>query len=300
MITLCEKRLYGRSFANLIGRLIFEITGGNPSIAIALLDLMKVAPNYSVSELLRLLKSVVNTDPIADRFVAILKTFPPESLKYLGNLLNQKKFRQPMILPPHVERLQTTGLIHTELVGDSAYVSLRSWFIETLLRIRFAEIGIEAESAGIGLDKFVPHVTSISIEAFKVVNQIENLVRNFVAVQLWQAYLDGDPHPLSLRVIKNAENAYDRALNWKERNRQRNITSVILNPEIAYLSTGDLATLVKEIGVENDWNSWEQIGNQIEDLQGIRNTVMHNQIIDLADLEKLYKLREHIYLALNE
>jgi len=116
----------------------------------------------------------------------------------------------------------------------------------------------------------------------------------------YQAYLEGDPHPLSLRVIKNAESAYDRALNWKERNRQHNINSVILNPEIAYLSTGDLATLVKEIGVENDWNSWEQIGNQIENLQGIRNTVMHNQIIDLADLEKLYKLREHIYLALNE
>ena len=139
-----------------------------------------------------------------------------------------------------------------------------------------------------------------------MVNEIENLVRNYVSAHLWSHKLSPADHPLKERLYKfseekgREEDAYERALDWKERNLRRKVYSSKLNPLIAFLSTISLADLVREIGEEINSPAWIDISNAIREMSGIRDAIMHNQIIDDSDLSMLYDIQEKVYKALSQ
>ena len=73
-----------------------------------------------------------------------------------------------------------------------------------------------------------------------------------------------------------------------------------MNPLVAYLSTRDLAGIIEEIGVEIGSKIWQRIAQAIRDLAGVRDAVMHNQLVNDAALQRLYDLQADIYKALSE
>lgn len=93
------------------------------------------------------------------------------------------------------------------------------------------------------------------------------------------------------------DDIHERAVDWRERSRKNGMDTTI-NPLIAYVSTGDLVELVREIAESGD-PYWDDIVDAIEKISPIRDAVMHHQIIDGKNLESLRRLQVKIYNALN-
>ena len=88
-------------------------------------------------------------------------------------------------------------------------------------------------------------------------------------------------------------------MDWQAHSAEEGLP-VTLNPLLAYLSTRDLADIIEEIGIEIGSDAWQRIAQAIQNLAGIRDAVMHNQLVDDIALQRLYDLQAGIYEALSE
>ena len=95
------------------------------------------------------------------------------------------------------------------------------------------------------------------------------------------------------------EDAYQRAEDWKNRSADRGLPAE-MNPLIAFLSTRDLANLVENMGAEIQSTNWLRIAQTIRELSDVRDSVMHNQLINDCALKRLYDLKADIYQTLSE
>ena len=98
-------------------------------------------------------------------------------------------------------------------------------------------------------------------------------------------------------TINEDDDAYIRAMNWREKNRNLGLPAE-LNPLIAYTSTSDLSTIIEELSSSMD-PSWLEIAKLIQKISPIRDSVMHNQVIDEKALQNLFHLQTKVYAALN-
>jgi hypothetical protein len=189
-------------------------------------------------------------------------------------------------------------------VSSERYLSFRSWYTELLTRLHLEELGISDEETGqIRIEELMPKVSELNVEAYRLVNDIENQARNFVAIQLCLRQDNGSPilkdRSKKLNDYERVfEDAHQRAVDWKARSANKGLP-VDMNPLLAYLSTSDLADLIEEIAIEMKAEAWRRIARAIRDLTGVRDAVMHNQMIDDADLQRLYDLQASIYAALS-
>jgi hypothetical protein len=195
-------------------------------------------------------------------------------------------------------------LAYQEIFNQS-FVKISSWYIELLLKNNLDVLGIDDDVwKKIEFQEFAPIISTLNVEAYKIINNIENMIRNFALTKLGEQDT-GEAHVLQNKPLKRKltyqshidEDAYDRASDWRERSRQNGI-DVSLNPLITYLSTGDLVQLLREIGASGD-SSWKEIMDTLQKVTPIRDAVMHNQVIDEKSLESLYSLQVKVYNALN-
>jgi hypothetical protein len=68
---------------------------------------------------------------------------------------------------------------------------------------------------------------------------------------------------------------------------------------MAYLTTNDLAGIICEIAMEIRSDQWKKIAKVLESTIGIRDAVMHNQMIDDQAYLRLFDLRAEIFRALS-
>jgi hypothetical protein len=206
---------------------------------------------------------------------------------------------------PEMERLHIAGLIRKKKVGQQGYTEFNSWYTELLVHLHVDELGLsDSEVQGVDIDEFMPHTSMICVEAYRLINEIENLTRNYIAAQMC---LQSEPgfHYLMGRARKYNpdkqidEDAYERAEDFQKRSSLRGM-QVELNPLIAYLSTRDLANLVEEMGAKMQSREWLRISQAIRSLSDVRDAVMHNQLIDDEALVQIYNLRAQIYSTLGE
>ena len=137
-----------------------------------------------------------------------------------------------------------------------------------------------------------------------MINDIENQARNFVTVHLCIRQPGDKPILKGMSKKYNEheqifEDAHQRAVDWQAHSADRGLP-VTLNPLLAYLSTRDLAEIIEEIGTEMGSEDWQRIAQAIRNLAGVRDAVMHNQLIDDAALQRLYDLQAGIYESLSE
>ena len=203
------------------------------------------------------------------------------------------------------ELLEVAGIVDYRNVFGQSFVQIRSWYIKLVLINNAKILGIDGGNwEKIQFDELAPSLLTINLEAYRIINNIENLIRNFVVVKL-NEQSDGEDHILQGKVLKRIksyqvnedEDLLTRAENWRLRNQQSGI-EISVNPLITHTSTGDLVRLVQE-SVEYGDSLWEDILDTVEVLTPIRDAVMHNQIIDERSLKSLYVLQAKIYKALN-
>ena len=302
MIALVSQIRPGES-RPLHGRILFELTGGHPAAALDVLS--QIAPgDLSFPALLSSTYQAAANGPAGQALLGVWRQLPAESQSVLRELVLQRHI-PAKILPPHLERLRLAGAIRLDMVGTTSYVSFRSWYTELLVRLHAAELAIaDEQTQRIRIDELMPETSELVVEAYRLINNIETRVRNFVAVQLCLRQDTGEPI-LGERAKKYNdhkhifEDAHQRATDWQRRSADKGLP-VALNPLLAYLSTRELADLMIEIAIQMKSETWHCIAKAIQDLASVRDAVMHNQLIDDAALQLLHDLQADVYKALSE
>lgn len=284
-------------------QLLFELTGGHPAAALDILNQV-AAGDINFPALLSATYQAATNGPAGQALLEAWRQLPDESRSVLRDLVLQRRI-PAMTLPAHLEQLLIAGIVRLDQVGTTNYLNFSSWYAELLVRLHARELGIaDEQTQRIQIDELIPKVSGLNVEAYRLINDIENQARNFVAVQLCLQQACGEPILGGISKKYNDyeqinEDAHQRAVNWQMRSADRGLP-VALNPLLAYLSTRDLADIIEEIGVEMRSQAWQRIAQAIRDLSGVRDAVMHNQLIDDAALQRLYDLQVDIYEILSE
>jgi hypothetical protein len=300
MLSLVQRTRPGEA-SPLLGNMLFELTSGHPAAA---LDILNGIPAGGLS-FAALLASAHKAARDGAAGQALLQSWCelPSDAKSLLRALILRRHLPAMIPPSLLERLMALGLVRMEQVSTGHYTSFASWYVELVVRLHAQELGVaDEETSRIRVDELVPQVSSLNLEAYRVINDVENQVRNFVATHLCGQKAQDRPILQGRGTKYNThtnvvEDAQKRAEDWQARSTERGLPTT-LNPLMSYLSTRDLADLVAEVGAEIGSHSWQRIARALDDLAGVRDAVMHNQFIDELALQRLYDLQFEIYEAL--
>lgn len=285
----------------MFGRLLYEICSGNPSVMKEILQSIEPG-NISVDALLKSAQQAASNGSVGQALLMNWKQLTPDSIKLIDELLLLRQI--PVIsLPVGLERLKIVGILKEKIILNQRFATLRSWYIEMLLRLHAAEIGIESPtSSGPLLDELMPTITVLQQDAYTLIHEIENLLRNFLITHLAIKRLDSH-HLLNGRYVRKIRKEDLDAQQRAERMRSTSFDNglpVHLNPDIAYLYLSDLGGILKEIAEQIDSADWRRVAEAVDRVSYIRNAVMHNQIIEISDLQKIYDLQAEIFTALNE
>lgn len=279
------------------GRLLHELTLGHAG---AIVDVLANVPtgHLELSGLLKGTWKAVAEGGAGKRLVAAWRLLPEDALTVVRSLL-LRRHAKINGHPPYLDQLDTAGLVRLERLGVTTYASFRSWYIELLVRLNAGPLGIaDEQTQRIRIDELAPPVMELNVEAYRLVNDIENQARNFITIQLMT---DDDTEPVLLHEIaRNAvPTGYEDANRWRESRRGKGV-AVEPNPLMSYLKTRDLARIVHRLANEMQSGAWREIARSIDELADVRDAVMHNQIIGDAELQRLYELQEAIYNTLSE
>lgn len=291
------------------GKLLHEISGGNPKIMQNIQNELKLGLP-SIDELLIATRKAALSGSAGQAMLKIWKKLPSASKKSIQELL---LLRQVPVksLPPDLERLRIAGIISERQILNQRYITLRCWYTEMLLRLHSHELGIEDSTAySVDPSELMPSISVLHEDAYLLIHEIENLLRNFLVTHLAGERSIGEPllrgrgyKDITSRKngisTKHEEDAQERAEQWQMRSKSNGLP-VHLNPVIAYLSLGDLGRILKELGELMDSTSWLCVAAAVAQVVNIRDAVMHNQIIEFADLKKIHDLQTVIFSALSE
>ncbi len=302
VIALVSKTLDESVLPDAIGRLVYEITGGLPGAIIDVLSFIGTN-NPSVPDVVTATRAAAEKGSYGKLLVDSWLKYPPAFTNLLRQLVLYRKFDtgDKSVL----DLLIIAGVASRREVFEKSFIQTSSWYMELLLQNHANVLGLNTEELhNLQFDEFVPGLITFNLEAFEIINNIENLIRNFALARLFeQGGQDG--HVLQNKVLRRKryspmnedDDIHERAVDWRERSRKNGMDTTI-NPLIAYVSTGDLVELVREIAESGD-PYWDDIVDAIEKISPIRDAVMHHQIIDGKNLESLRRLQVKIYNALN-
>lgn len=267
---------------SMIMDLLFELTGGHPEVVKTIIGLCN--SEVTVAKCIESTKSAAKDSEIQRRFISVWKQLPAESLAYLPKLILSRRLPSN-IFQNHKEPLISAGIIEEIADGRERRLKFRSWFIELVIHLHAQELNLPEERLK-NIDPFslIPDIASFSMDAYRLINEIENSTRNFLTIQL-SLICQGRQDILSGKLLKYDSNrgeytdAQSRALEWQSRSTKNGLPT-LLNPLIAYLSTRDLADMFDEFSRQNEKVGFKEIGRLLRDLSNVRDAIMHNQLID--------------------
>jgi len=285
---------------HIYGHLLFELAGGHPGVAAEILDHLP-DDKLSLLNFLAATKKAASEGKLRRRLISTWRKLP-EGVKELLEKLAIRRHLSTNLSSTIIDQILISGLVGRDRVGTEDYLSFRSWYIELVFRLHITELDFSGNKYHkIQIEELVPPVTTLNTEAYRVIHDIENTARNFVAIQ-FSLCQDDNSHILRGKnekiVSGQTEDQFQRANQWQAQSKRKGIFTE-QNPLLAYCSTSDLANLIRKISIEIDSKAWEDISEAVQDLVPIRDAVMHNQLISDQDLGKIYRLRNSIYDALS-
>ncbi|RME57272.1 ATP-binding protein [Candidatus Parcubacteria bacterium] len=286
-----------------LASVVHELSGGNPAVAIDILERADIP--WTLGQLLSATQKAAQDGPASIRFVELLKKMPEKSIHALTSMLLQRRIRVPLQLPTYLEHLVMCSVTECKKVGQQYYAYFRSWYFELVTRLHAKEIGINARQiSNIDFQELSPSLLSLNEAAYRLIYEIENLARNFVAVMLSQSKTNSE-HILRGKLqrynqqLGTYEDAYDRARRWQQKKISNGVTGYS-DSLLVYLSTRELASLIDEIAPPTEGTTWKMVAETIREVANIRDAVMHNQLIDEQALLILDNSKQLIYDALSK
>ncbi len=285
----------------IMGKIIHEITGGNPSVILGILDRVG-GRDLSLDNLTQATRAYAIDGNVSLELAELWSHMPTEAKKILLNIILKRRILG--FIPAEIKQLlMCAGLISETIIEDREYIGLRSWYVELVVLTHANNIGLsDPRIDNINPMEFVPELTVINHEAYQVINDIENRVRNFAVRQRYQLCSEPhntDPLDVDITIRGGKKNIADVIRKWKARSEERGML-VDINPRIVYSTTSHLRGLLEEIAGQMNSVDWLNIALSIDEMRDIRDAVMHNQIISDRHLERLYQLRASIYMALDK
>jgi hypothetical protein len=281
------------------GSLLYEITGGHLGAASAIAEKVK---KPSLESILNAVHEVAKKHEVTHRLLSVWKQMPYEALELLEGLLTHRHLLVSANSKAD-EHLLSAGIARRIVVDKQVYLRFQSWYIELALRYHADELNLrDRRLADVDVTNLSPILTSLNDEAYRLIRDIEVSARNFVSIRLSLTNKNNNGNILA-GINKRIEDGQLMDTDTRTRQERDRIQSyrlsVKLNPQISYMTTGELAQILQEIGRNEQDKAWSKIGDSIQKMASIRNAVMHNQLVDEQALRTLYDLRGAIYRALN-
>ena len=289
---------------------LHEIAGGNPTV------MQEITRNINpkaitISNLLKATDITATKGHVCDFFLKYWKELPDDSIEMLNKILMLRQI--PIYsLQSSTERLLLMGIIKEKQSQETRWIVLRSWFVELMLRHFANDLRLSGSiSKNSDTHDLMPTITVLHQKAFQLLQEIEILLRNFIVTQLWKYRSEGEPllsgwfyQDIAIRqngdVIKRTEkDAQGVADDWRDRSHQNGLPDN-LNPDIAYLSLSDLAGILSDLSRKKGSKNWDRVTNTLKEVVNIRDAVMHNQLIEIEDLEKIYVLQHEISTVISD
>jgi hypothetical protein len=231
----------------------------------------------------------------------------PAARAMLPNLLNERALAYDPYSPA-ADSLLLSGLVRVHTVGTLPLITLRNWLVESVLRQqrnRFAALlpGDFYPTTA----ELIPPIRCLNVEAYTIICEIENLLRNLIMCRL--GVTAHRAHPLQGMLenryddrLKYAADQYTRSSEW----RQRFVAKAHVDAHaalIGYSRTGDVLDLIAWLADNGDpivRRLTPGVRQQLGELKDIRDVVMHNQVLSERSYNLLCDIREHVYQALAE
>lgn len=288
---------------------LHEIAGGNPMI-MRELALIIDPKDITIYHLMEAAKSAAQDSQYSKKIQECFKDISGESIEILKKLLSLRQI-PVRSLSPSMERLRLLGIVKEKVSRDSRYIILRSWFVELMLRSFPTEMNFSISIyQGSELTDLMPTITHLNQKAFELLQEIEILMRNYIVSHLWKHRAEKEPllcgwyQDAVFRrdgniINRNERVAQDLADEWRERCRENGL-AVVLNPDIAYITLPGLAGMLEQLSIREESLKLDQVIEAVEEVVDIRDAVMHNQLIEFDDFEKILVLQNRISTAINE
>lgn len=285
------------------GQVLFELTGGNPAVAEEVLSELAGTPP-SVKQLVDATYRVALNGRAGKRWLASWSSLPLQAQEVVRQIL-RRRYVSDSSATPGVRQLLELGMVKQRQVGERRFLGFHSWYMELLLRSHLDTLDLGQNHLGRAqIHELIPTIFAANLEAFEIIHDVENNVRNFVTLWLCmhnptEAHFLRGRAPRYIDQIDAEQDIYESAVGWRRKNTSAGF-SADLNPLMAYCSTRDLAELVEEIARDSRSASLRQVAVQIRKLANVRDAVMHNQLIDDQQLLDLYTLQTTVFDALTQ
>jgi len=287
---------------------LHEIAGGNPMI-MRELALIIDPKDITIFHLMEAAKSAAQDIQFNKKIWECFKDLPGESIEILKELLSLRQI-PVRSLSPAMERLRLMGIVKEKVSLDNRYIVLRSWYVELMIRSFLKEMDLSnSYSQGSGLTDLMPTISHLNKKAFELLQDIEILLRNYIVNHLWKHKAENEPllsgwyYDVTYRqdgslVGRTERVAQDVADEWRERCRKNGL-AVALNPDIAYITLPGLAGMLEQLIIREESLKLDHVVEAVEEVVYIRDAVMHNQLIEFGDFEKILLLQEKISSAIS-
>lgn len=285
---------------------IYEIAGGNPKIIVEISR--NIDPNaLTIRNLLKATTIAATNGSSSNSLLSLLMELPSDSIDVINKVLI---LRQVPInyVNASIERLLILDIIKVNLSNQTRYIEIKSWFIEVLLRTFAKELRLsDSIIQNSNIQELMPTITVLHQRAYQLLQKTEILLRNFVVTQLWSYKLADKPilagWANNFRFDYNnggrVKDAQEVADDWRSRSEKKGLT-VDVNPDIAYLSLSDLADILFELSSKKNLQNSDFTPKTLKEIVNIRDAVMHNQLIEIEDYEKILKLHNKITTAISK
>lgn len=289
---------------------LHEIAGGNPTVMKEITR--NIDPKViTINNLIKATDMTATKGQVCNKFLGYWKELPDDSIETLNKILMLREIPISSI-KSSTERLLLMGIIKEKQSQDTRCIMLRSWFVELMLRHFAKDLRLSNSiSQNSDVSELMPTITILNQKAFHLLQEIEILMRNFIITQLWKYRSEGEPllsgwfyqdyairqnGDLKKRIEKDAQGVAD---DWRERSRQNGLSDN-LNPDIAYLSLSDLAGILSDLSRKKGSRNWDKVTKAIKEVVSIRDAVMHNQLIEIDDFEKILILQNKISAVISD
>ncbi len=299
---LIKQQRPGEEMPDYLVTALHEITGGHAGAIIDILSLMQKGP-LSLQGMLVATQQAAASGAASAHLVDSWRAISLSARPLFEQLVSR---RHLCVGPADVgsEELVVMGIARSEKLAGQSFLALSSWYSELVVRLHAVELGLDVgPAARVRMQSLMPTISSVNIEAYRLINEIENAVRNFVTTLMQERlntstdYLKGYAKKSDPRTLQFVD-LHERAKQWKEKSR-KNGTTLEITPLIAYSSTSDLASLISDMSVVMALPHWGAISKSMVELAPVRDAVMHNQLIGDDALVRLVTLKEAVYSALN-
>jgi hypothetical protein len=296
-----RRRASGSGIKPIHALYLWELTSGD---APAVNEIIQCLPQQTISceSIYNAADTLIRSQFYADKMEARLSTLSAQALETLGRMLtgyHPVAARQPAVR----DELILSGLGRVVDEGNGWALRFKNWLAESTIRHHRARYDKQVPDLTYPYyEELIPPVSCLNREAYGLICEIENQLRNLVMLRL-HAFANGR-HPLWGVVTKETNrqdtpstDEYTRASRWRARV-QRDAYVDTHAALISFSQTRHLIGLIDYLIDEKDDPFLGLLDPLRDDLAGfknIRDAVTHNQVISEKSYDLLVKIRQALY-----